>query len=548
MESPEQSQTENELEVQHLRVNVPMTTGTTCITLDKNLVIIGANGSGKTRLGVLIDECEPRRVHRLSAQKSLRMPNECKMQDTLLNYKMKLRFGHTNPEAKKTATRWYGDPAISELNDFEHLVNVLICEHVIKSTEYVSALHSSLTGEAEIERPTTTLVQTQKIWERLLPNRVLHLGSTEIRASLRDKSNQQYLPSQLSDGERVLFYLIGQCLLAPENGVIVIDEPELHLHKSIQDRLWNEIESCRPDCCFVYLTHNIDFATTRTDARKLWIKEYDGEQWDFEQIDEIEGIPEELLLEILGSRNPVLFVEGTAESYDTALYKLLFDNFLVIPRGSCHAVIQSTKALNANRDLTHLYAYGLIDRDRLSTPEIAANERNGVYTLEVAEVENLFCTPEIIQFVCLNQNHDFDELMGKISGFIFNELEKELEVQIRERVTKEVEFQLKTFNPQIKSEADIASQLESLFEKINSAEIYGTIETKFNEIIEQKDFEELLRFYNRKSLAGSIGQFFEFNNKGLQSLILRKAKSGDLNTIKKCLKKYFGNFRQFMEN
>lgn len=43
-----------------------------------------------------------------------------------------------------------------------------------------------------------------------------------------------YNSSEMSDGERVIFYLIGQCLAVPENGIIVIDEPELHLHKSVQ--------------------------------------------------------------------------------------------------------------------------------------------------------------------------------------------------------------------------------------------------------------------------------------------------------------------------
>lgn len=37
----------------------------------------------------------------------------------------------------------------------------------------------------------------------------------------------------MSDGERVCLYLISQCLITPENHIIVIDEPEIHLHTSI---------------------------------------------------------------------------------------------------------------------------------------------------------------------------------------------------------------------------------------------------------------------------------------------------------------------------
>lgn len=51
----------------------------------------------------------------------------------------------------------------------------------------------------------------------------------------------------MSDGERVGLYLIAQCLCIPENKTIIIDEPEIHLHRSIMDRLWTAIEAERED-------------------------------------------------------------------------------------------------------------------------------------------------------------------------------------------------------------------------------------------------------------------------------------------------------------
>jgi hypothetical protein len=46
----------------------------------------------------------------------------------------------------------------------------------------------------------------------------------------------------MSDGERAIFYFLGQCLVAPENAAIIIDEPEAPVHKSILQQLWNSIE------------------------------------------------------------------------------------------------------------------------------------------------------------------------------------------------------------------------------------------------------------------------------------------------------------------
>ena len=150
----------------------------------------------------------------------------------------------------------------------------------------------------------------------------------------------------------------------PANGIIVIDEPELHLHKSVQTPLWSEVEKLRSDCLFVYLTHDVDFAAAQEGAQRVWLKSFDGNSWDWELIQDDHHLPDELLIEVLGSRKPVVFVEGENGSDDVSLYREVLPGFLVIPRGSCSQVILSTKALRANRQLHHLAVYGLIDRDR----------------------------------------------------------------------------------------------------------------------------------------------------------------------------------------
>ena len=50
------------------------------IKTSKSLLFVGANGSGKTRLGTWIEFNSPQKdkVHRISAQKSLSMPDSTK--------------------------------------------------------------------------------------------------------------------------------------------------------------------------------------------------------------------------------------------------------------------------------------------------------------------------------------------------------------------------------------------------------------------------------------------------------------------------------------
>ena len=75
-------------------------------------------------------------------------------------------------------------------------------------------------------------------------------------------------------------------------------------------RLWDAIEQARPDCTFVYITHDLGFAASRRGATKIWLREYDDDKWEWEAVPETDVLPEPLLLEVMGSRRPVRFVEG----------------------------------------------------------------------------------------------------------------------------------------------------------------------------------------------------------------------------------------------
>ena len=141
----------------------------------------------------------------------------------------------------------------------------------------------------------------------------------------KGKENRLYNASKMSDGERVIFYLAGSILAVPNNSIIIIDELEMHTHPSLIKSFFDLIEIERTDCSFIYLTHNIDFAFSRQDAQKNWIKELDGTQWDYEILQNDSEIPEQIYYEILGSRKPVLFIEGGKSSLDYQIFQQVFN-------------------------------------------------------------------------------------------------------------------------------------------------------------------------------------------------------------------------------
>ncbi|MBC8549978.1 MAG: AAA family ATPase [Candidatus Brocadiales bacterium] len=510
-----------------------------------SFLLIGANGAGKTRLGTWIELNSPQKekVHRISAQKSLSMPDTT-TPTSIDRAEKDLLFGHVDGAwGHKQGHKWGSKPSIFMLNDFQKLMVYLFSDHTEKSAKYLADSRNQL---EKVEPPTTKLDIVKCVWETILPHRELILGGLKIQTKVKGSEGNLYNASEMSDGERVIFYLIGQCLAAPEDGIIIIDEPEIHLHKSVQAPLWNELEKLRSDCLFVYLTHDVDFAVSQEIAKKIWLKSYDGQKWEWELIQEIEGLPESLLIEILGNRKPVVFVEGENGSFDLSLYRSVLNNLLVIPRGSCSQVIQSTKALKNSEQLHHLSVYGIIDRDRRVDDEVAALEQHGIYTLEVAEVENLFCTKEILALVSERLSRNVQDDFTSASTFIFGRLNSELENQISLRAASEIKFKLNVFDEKAKGVDALKSALNDLTGSINIDEIYEENKQLLEKVFADKDYEDLLKFYNRKSLSSQISQHLGLTNGELPELVVRLSKGQASEEIRNMLKPYFGAFATHM--
>jgi len=512
--------------------------------------LVGANGAGKTRLGTWIEFSSPHSagVHRISAQKSLAMPDsttpkslDLATSELWTGYERAIE--QNNIVGYKQGNRWQGKPAISLLSDYQQLMVFLFSDHIEESTKYLAASRSST---IRIEPPKTKLDIVKEAWESILPHRELVISGLRIQTKTSGSPESVYNSSEMSDGERVIFYLIGQCLAAPANAIIIIDEPELHLHKSVQAPLWDKIEQERPDCFFIYLTHDVDFASSMEEATKVWLKSYDGINWDWDLIRQDESIPEELLLEVLGSRKPVVFVEGVSGSFDTALYTSVLGNYLVIPVGSCSQVIQSVKALKANTQLHHLQVFGIIDRDRRVTAEIQRLEQDSIFVLSVAEVENLFCTKEILAIVSARLARDVNADFDSVSSSIFSRLQGELETQVSLRASSEIRFQLNMFNERAKGVAELTSALQAVATGIDVSAIYSQSLTEFNQVLSARDYEGLLGLYNRKSLSAQASASLGLANGGLPELVVRLAKSECRDQIAQSLKRYFGNFAVHM--
>ena len=119
----------------------------------------------------------------------------------------------------------------------------------------------------------------------------------------------------------------------------------------------------------------------------------DKQKWDFELLNSDE-FSDDLLLEILGNRQGVLFIEGTPDkSIDRKLYSRLFPKYSIMPLEGCASVIQATKSYNKLPMLHYKTIKGIVDRDRRTEGEINSLLQDKIYVPSVAEIENLFLIP-----------------------------------------------------------------------------------------------------------------------------------------------------------
>ncbi len=480
----------------------------------ESLIFVGANGSGKTRLGAWfeLNSLSANSTHRISAQKSLYMPNTCISKNIDLARNL-LLYGHNSDtinsmeiSRSKMDQKRQNNPAINRQEDFHQLMEYLFSESNYTLRNFYN--FSDSIKDKEKYQPKINLVK--KIWESVIKHRELVIGSNEVKVTYKDKELEtdiQYQASEMSDGERVAFYLIAQCLAPSDHSIIVVDEPELHLHKSIQIKLWNAIEEARPNCLFIYTTHNLEFAVAKRNSQKYCVNSYENARWDIQKVDHDEQIPEELLLQLMGSRQNVVFVEGQSNSLDTQLYRNILKDFLVIPVGGCSRVIESVKAYRLNKQLHHLKIFGIVDRDRRVQSEIVRLKENGIFTLEVAEVENLFLTPDILTIAA--DHKSMPDLFDTTKDYVIKRFKDKIYQQVIERLASEIKHKVNSIDLGTQTKVD---EIKIKFDK-KATEIGGEIEAiyhdyekRFNEILEAQDYDEILKYFNDKTLLKSVSK------------------------------------------
>ena len=525
------------------KISLPINGTSTVVESEHSFVIIGANGSGKSHLGAWIERQSMESILRISAQRALSIPEiiTIKSEEAAWN---NIFYGNEQEKNKGYKWNWNEGFTTKLVNDFESVLSAVFARSSKENEAYVKSCreHESL----QKEKPLVPVMIKDKIiniWNVVFPHRQILLDDATVRAKFDNSTS--YHGKEMSDGERVAIYLIAQCLVAPDDMALVIDEPEIHLHKTIMHKLWDKIEEYCPEKIFVYITHDLDFASTRKDAKLIWTKNYTidktVEKWEIELIESHDSIPDSLMIEVLGNRKNILFVEGDKSSYDYQLYSNIYSDYYVVPVGNCATVINMTRAFNEEsvRRLHNIKVRGIIDRDYLTDNEIESYRQDCIYPLEVAEVENLFCIKELLEIIASHFSiTSIYQVVHQAEETIFEAFQAEYEVQLSSICEREVLHKLRQYKKEENTKDGVIRGFDSIVSSINIEELYNNNKTKIDAIISNNNYNELLMIYNRKNLHKRIARIFDLKQTGYVDLILRLLKSDKRQTIVDAVKRY----------
>ena len=481
------------------------------LAIEKNIVIVGANGVGKSRLGSKLEQIN-NPSKRISAQRYLQLSEVVQKQD-FETAESQLKVSYKNK------------PSVSPQTDYQQVLVSLFAQESRRNEDSIKLIQEGISVDKD-NLPLSVKEQVLNIWDTVFPYRKLKLEKDRVKAV---EGSIEFSGTEMSDGEKVGLYLISQALLAEKNCILIIDEPELHLHKSLMVRLWNKLEEYRNDCTFIYITHDLDFAVSKSASKLIWIQSYKNNIWNWKELDPNEVIPENLFLEILGSRKPILFVEGNKGSLDIQIYQAYYENFTIIPCGSCEKVIEAVKGLKSHSDLHDKKVYGIIDMDFRTEEQLNSLKEEGIFSISLNEVENIFLVPEIIEVVCNYQSKSDkkDEIIKEIKKIYEENKEKVLFAASKNQMHRHLGEKFGS----VKNKDDYDNFKKVIFSELDSLTTITLPEST-------AEIADILKAYPHKGLVNQIQGKIELSKNGYKNLVLSFLASEKRTEIINILKKY----------
>ncbi len=512
---------------------VPNTPLNITIDVGEILFILGANGTGKSSLMQAFASAGANNTRRITAHR------QTWFRSGYPEFAGKQRADYESNvlgNDQQTSSRWMD-------NYSDQRPQMAIYDLV--NSENVRA--RGIARAIDAKMPSEVVERAAKEGALSILNRLLILSNLDIVVSIetngeitaiRNKCNP-YSIAKLSDGERNAILIAANVLTVPPGTLLLIDEPERHLHRSIVSPLLSLLLKERMDCAFLVSTHEPMLPIDNPHSKVLLTRAcvYGGDtviSYDIDLLAKTDAIDDDLKRAILGERRKIVFVEGVEQSLDKPLYSLLFPNASIVAKANCREVESAVVGIKNTAELHWVKPFGLVDNDSSDPERIADLQLKSVTAISVYSVESIYYHPVV------------QKLAGeKISAVLGGNLEvclkkanadaircvvnsaKHLSDRIAEKTARAQVFSL------LPKKGEIANGGERIV-KINFAKFARDEASRLEALVNVSDFIGVLQRYPIRETPSldAIAKALNFTNRDQYEAAVRKLLIDDPEAVK----------------
>lgn len=331
-----------------------------------------------------------------------------------------LRYGQVNwlggdPDDSDSPSNFYFNSFTDRWQDF---VNYIHQKSAARDKKLAEAMKESpnLQGCEILKKYPDPFQKYKEIFTAILPNKTLLdiNPAAPGEFQFKDQSGQQLPFGVLSSGEQeVIKVLFDVARKDIRHSVIIVDEPELHLHPTLTFKLIETLKSIGDHTNqFIFLTHSPDLISTYYSTGDVYFidqKDNGGNQahrlsdLDHEHKEIASLVGQNLGMFAIGKK--LVFVEGEKSSIDRLSYQKIAQTIdpeiRVLPAGSVLNIMTLNNIEEQIRkSIFGIDLYMFRDRDGLSDHQVSTLEKYGrIKCLKRRHIENYFLDDEVLFMV-----------------------------------------------------------------------------------------------------------------------------------------------------
>lgn len=320
-----------------------------------------------------------------------------------------------DPDDADAPSNFYLNPFTNRWQDFVNYIHQKSAARDKKLAEIMKD-HPELLGSEILRRNPNPLDKYKEIFSSILPGKTLLdiIPASPGIFRYLDESNQELPFSSLSSGEQeVIKVLFDVARKDIRHSVLIVDEPELHLHPTLTFKLIESLKSIGDHTNqFIFLTHSPDLISTYYSTGDVYFIDQKGtssnqahrlSDLEHEHKDVATLVGQNLGLFAVGKK--LVFVEGESSSIDRQSYQKIAEpidpEIRILPAGSVLNILTlGSIEEQIRKSIFGIEIYMIRDRDGLSESQVASLEQNGrIRCLKRRQIENYFLDADVLMRV-----------------------------------------------------------------------------------------------------------------------------------------------------